>query len=191
MDDAANAVGRPRKYDDETYELAFELWGFFTNRNAAKVAELLRSEEYGCRDVPARTIQAWAKEDTWPDKLRERVGDILPDMINQTITNFALIAYHGSHRIAESLQEHGKTIPQRTDQDGNPVTTLDVPVDKTLIAAVYGAADRLGLSPLGKTTAPKLRRAAGDEVAKALPDLAGKSADELEAIERAYLDGRK
>lgn len=164
--DTADRIDRSPK-DAETYELAFACWSTGGRRSPTHVSALLKAAG---KPVDERTIRRWAADDDWPSRYRSELAAAFPDSLNVMIGSLVRIALAGGQSIAATTED-GRT------------------PDKALVQATYGAYDRLGLSALGKTTAPELRQTAGDQVAHALPDLAGKSADELEAMLRQQMGG--
>jgi hypothetical protein len=159
-----------KRYTDETRELAYELWAFVAGENCEEVAALLAREEYGAVVVPARTVRDWVTRFGWVERLATELDALAPAIRAKTARELVL----GGLDAARVLR--------RATRDDVPPGAKP---DKVAVTAAVALLDRAGFSPLGRTSAPEVR---GPERGLALPDVAGMSLPELEALEQRHLD---
>jgi hypothetical protein len=171
---APPSPGRP-SYDQSTRDLAYRVWLMDASQSPARTARIL-ARDHGI-PLSDETIRYWRDTEDWPGRIADAVRQVGR---GQSVQAFLDLVAGGPQSIAFL----------RTLVDG------DFPESETIaglglrLKAAIALKDSAGYSPLGRSSTPQLPADHGDDT-KALPDLAGKSADELEAIERAYLDGRK
>ena len=161
-----------RRYQDDTRELAFQLWELRCQRNAAKVSRLLATEEYGNLDISARTVQRWAEDDGWELEAASRFEDAFPVILHTLYRGLAYTAMEG----AEYWQDvaAGRAEP-----------------NKVRMQAITAAYDRIGFSPIGKGTAKPGAPNPEDDSPSDAGELGQLSPDRLAAIEARYRAKRR
>lgn len=155
------------RWNDETRELAYQLWAYTCGRNATRVQRVLEQEHDAV--VPVRTIQHWAASDRWGERVRDDLSAIAPDLHQTIVSELILGAVESARILRRSVGD--------ASSDERP--------DKTQVMAAFGLLDRAGYSPLGRV-APVLP-VAGQSVA-ALPDLSLLSIEDVGRIEQEHLD---
>jgi hypothetical protein len=120
------------KHDEETRELAYQVWAFEAGRKPAQTrAVLLQSYE---TDVPLRTIHDWVKRYSWAERVDADLAAIAPDIRRQTIAEIILGSLEGARLLRRSVQDG-------VEREERP--------DKVQVTAALGLLDRGGFSHIG------------------------------------------
>lgn len=157
-----------KRYDDETKELAYELWAYVTGENARDVAVMLSREGV---TVPERTVRDWATRYGWAERVATELDTLAPAIRAKTARELVIGGLEAARTLRRSV---------RADLEGGERP------DKTAVAAAVALLDRAGFSPLGRTAAPDV--AAPDTGQRSLPDVAALSLADVDARERDYLE---
>lgn len=161
-------TGPGKRYTDEERELGYELWAYVCGENAEEVAVMLGREGI---TVPGRTVRDWAVRYGWAERMATELDTLAPAIRARTARELVIGGLEAARTLRRSV---------RADLDPG-----DRP-DKTAITAAVALLDRAGFSPLGRTAAPDV--AAPDTGARALPDVALLSLEDIDARERDYLE---
>lgn len=138
------------KHDEETRELAYQVWAFEAGRSVNQTrAALLQSYDL---DIPIRTLYDWRTRYSWPARVDADLAAVAPDIRRQTVGELIMGALEGARTLRRSVQpttyaldDHGNV---RTDDKGNPVTAPKP--DKVEVTAALGLLDRAGFSHIGQ-----------------------------------------
>lgn len=162
-------VNRGHIWPQTTRDYAYELWALDEAGDCTRIAARLNAEGYG--DVPARTVRHWRDVDAWDHRLAEAA-----------VASFPITGRRIAIRLMLSADD-GAGYVQRVNAGTEPP-------NKLRLAAAQLALDRVGFDALGRSQRPQMD-VDGTPTTPALPDLAGKSADELEAMLRDLQETRR
>lgn len=154
------------RWPDEVREMAYQLWAYTCGRNAARVCAVL-ADEHG-HEVPLRTVQHWASDGSWSDRVREDLSSIAPDLHQTIVSELILGAVESARLLRRSVGDHAGDRP-----------------DKVQVTSALALLDRAGYSPLGRV-APV--QPASPPVSASLPDLSSVPIDQIEQLERDHLE---
>lgn len=189
------------RYSDETKEIAYQLWAFATARNASEVARQLKTEEWGHLDVPRETVAYWAREYEWSKRADADVHSIAPNLRYQTFAELLFAGHDGARYIRrvvrgdEDVPFIGDLLEDDTLDEKSRSFRIDIRLKshdaarKAKLSAAIAAVDRIGFSPVGKST-PDAELPKPKSDTQSIPDLAGKSPDELMRLEQEHRSRR-
>lgn len=171
MDTATSASPAPVPHDQQTRDLAYQLWAFAAGRQVSRVAALLASPEHN-QPVPERTLRDWVTRYRWAERAAEDVARIAPDLRYQAFSELLFAGLDGARYIrrVNAGEEHP---------------------DKVRAQLAIAAVDRIGFSPVGKGDPTAAITPPAETRAIAPADLTGLTPDQLAALEAEYRSSRR
>ena len=100
------------RYDDETRELARQLWTFRLGRNAERVAEELRES---FPRLEARTVRYWATRDRWAERAAADIAAIAPALHQSIVVDLIAGAGEGVQHLRAVARGEVKAEPARVN----------------------------------------------------------------------------
>ncbi len=146
------ADARGTRYTDEQKEIAYKVWAFQANRNAAKTARLLATMEDDSFTVTRRSVYDWSKEFHWEDRANRDLYSAAPSLRFKTQTALILSAPQAAELLQkiialdESLKVERSTL---VDGEWHVERVFDDKVLKLQLTAAQLVLDRTGFSPVG------------------------------------------
>lgn len=182
-------------YDIGVKDLAYQLWAFECGRRVRDVVRLLKNGEYHDGEpvlVDERTVRRWVHEGGWVQRVRDNIRQLAPDLNEQTVIDLVVGRRDAVRYLRRVVSEAEQPTPIQDQR--RRVLTIDgewvdvragfVP-SKDAIAAAIALMDRGGLSHVGNGKDPTGSLTALGDLDQ-LPELDGKSVNELMAIEARF-----